>query len=86
MRKDLDSGVLDSDDPGGRGGVPSVGEEVRVIGWADQAEDEDTEDVEEEDTDPNTANGHGDVLGRIVGLSGSHSEDLCPQESVGGTD
>jgi len=84
--KDLDSGPLDCNDPGGRGGVTSVGDKIRVVGWADQTEDEDTDDVEQEDTDPDTTNGDRDVLGRVVSFCGGHSENLSSQEGVGGAD
>ena len=33
--KDLNSSPLDGNDPGGRCSVPSVGNEIRVIRWAD---------------------------------------------------
>lgn len=46
MGKDLDSGPLDGNDPGGRGGVTGIGDETGVVGRDDQTEDEDTDDVE----------------------------------------
>lgn len=45
MRKDLDSGPLDGDDPGGRGSVTGISDEARVVGRTDQTEHEDTDDV-----------------------------------------
>ena len=84
--KDLDSSPPDGNDPGGRGGVTGAGDKVGVVVRADQAEDEDTDDVEQEDTDPDTTNGFGNVLGRVAGFGGGHAQDLCPQEGVGSAD
>jgi len=86
MRKDLDSGPLDCNDPCGRGGVTGASDKIGVVGRADQTEDEDTDDVEQEDTDPDTTNGDWDVLGRVVNFCGSHSENLSSQEGVRGAD
>ena len=86
MGKNLDSGPLDGNDPGGRGGVTGVGGKLGVVERDDQTEDEDADDVEQEDPNPDTSNGARDVLGRVVGFGGSHSEDLSPQEGVGGAD
>lgn len=83
MREDLDSGPLDGNDPGGRGGVACVGNETRIVVGADQTEDEDAENVEQEDTDPDTANGEWDVLGRIMGFRRGHSENLGSQKGIG---
>ena len=84
--KDFDSSPLDGDDPGGRGGVTGVGDEPGVIVRADQTEDEDTDDVEQEDTDPDSTNRAGDVLSRVAGLCCGHSENLGSQEGVGSID
>ena len=86
VRKDLDSGPLNGNDPGRGCRVTGIGDKARVVVWAYQTEDEDTEDVEQEDTDPDAANGLRDVLGRIAGFGGGHSENLSSQECVGGTD
>ena len=86
MGEDFDSGLLNGDDPGGRCRVTGVGDETRFVGGANQTEDEDAEDVKQEDTDPDTTNGLRDVLGRVVGFSGSHSENLGSQEGVGSAD
>ena len=86
MGKDFDSSPLDGDDPGGRGGITGVGDKVGVVVRADQAKDEDTDDVEQEDTDPDTTNGERDVLGRVAGFGGGHSENLGSQKGVGSTD
>ena len=84
--EDLDSGPLNGNDPGGRCRVTGVGDETRFVEGANQTEDEDTEDVKQEDTDPDTTNGLRDVLGRVVGFCGSHSENLGSQEGVGSAD
>jgi len=84
--EDLDSGPLNGDDPGGRCCVAGVGDKTRVVGGADQTEDEDTNDVKQEDTDPDTTNGLWNVLGRVVGFGGGHSENLGSQEGVGSAD
>ena len=86
MGKDLDSGPLDGDDPGRRGGVAGVGDEIGIVGRDNHTKDEDTNDVEEEDTDPDTTNGEGDVLGRVASFGGGHPENLSSQEGVGSTD
>jgi len=78
--KDLDSCPLDTNDPGGRCRISGIGDEAGVIGGAYQTEDEDTEDVEQKDTDPDTTNGNGDVLSRVLSFCGGHPENLSPQE------
>lgn len=86
MRKNLYSGPLNGDDPGRGGRVTGIGHKVWVVVWAYQTEHEDTQNVEQEDTDPDATNGHRDVLCRIAGFGGGHSENLSSQECVGGTD
>ena len=44
--KDLDSCPLDSNNPGRRGGISCIGDKIGIVGGANQAEDEDAEDVE----------------------------------------
>jgi hypothetical protein len=66
--------------------LPVSGDKVGIVGRADQTEDEDTDDVEQEDTDPDTTNGERDVLGRVVSFCGGHSENLSSQEGVGSAD
>ena len=82
MGKDLDSCPLDTHDPGGRGRISGLGNEVWVIVGAYQTQDEDTEEVEQKDTDPDTPNGNGDVLGRVTSLCGGHPKNLGPQEGI----
>lgn len=86
MRKNLYPGPFDGNDPGGGSGVAGVGDQARVVRGADQTEHEDTDDVEQEDTDPNAPNGPWDVLRRIVGFRGRHSEDLSTQKGIGSSD
>ena len=86
MGKNFDSGPVDRNDPGGRGSVTSTGDKTRVIGGANQTQHEDTENIEEEDTDPYTTNGNWDGFGWVVGFCGSHPENLGSQERIGGTD
>jgi len=86
MGKDPDSSPLDGNNPGGRGSVTGIGDEIGVVGRADQTEDEDTDDVEQEDTDPDTTNGAWDVLCWVLGFGGGHSENLSSQEGVSGSD
>lgn len=86
MGKDPDSGPLDGNDPGRRGGVSGTSDKIGVVGRADQAEDEDTKDVEQEDTDPDTTDGTRDVLCWVAGFGGGHSENLSSQEGVGSSD
>jgi len=84
--ENFDSCSLDSDNPCGRGGVTGAGDKIGVVGWADQTEHEDTDDIEQEDTDPNTTNSARDGLGRVVGFCGSDSDNLGSQEGVGSVD
>lgn len=86
MGKNLDSCPLDSNNPGGRGRVSGIGNDVWIIVGAYQTEDEDTEDVEQKDTDPDTPNGNGNVLSRVVSLCGGHPENLGPQEGISCSD
>lgn len=86
MGKDPDSRPLNRDDPGGRGGVPGVGDETRVVRRTDQTEDEHADDVEQEDPDPDTANRTWQGFRRVVGFSGSDPDDLGPQEGISSTD
>lgn len=82
MRKDLDSSPLDGNDPGGRGGVTGGSNEIGIVRRADQTEHENTENVEQQDTDPDTTDSAGNVFGRIVGFRGRDSDDLGAQESI----
>lgn len=84
--KGLDFDPLNGDDPGGRSGVTGCRDKAWVVGRADHTEYKNTEDVEDEDTDPDTADSERDVLGRIVGFSGGHSENLGSQEGVSSID
>ena len=86
MREDFDSSPLDGNDPGGGGSVTGVGDKVGVVVRADQTKDEDTDDVEQEDADPDTTNGARNVLGRVTGFGGCHSENLGSQKRVGSID
>ena len=86
MGKDLDSCPLDSNNPGGRGGISGVSDNIGIVGGADQAEDEDTDDVEQEDTDPDTADGAWDVFSGVMHFCGGHPENLSSQEGVGSVD
>ena len=86
MGKDLDPGPLNGNDPCRRGGVTSVGGKMWVVRWTDQTEYEHANDVEQEDTNPNTTNGTRYVLCRVVSFGGGDSDNLGAQEGVGSTD
>lgn len=80
-RKSGDTGVVDSDDEWRGAGVSRSVEEHGVIIVDQHGDDEDTADVEHEDTPEDPLDGLGDGLAGVLGLSKRGRDDLGTDES-----
>lgn len=87
VREHGDTRVLAGDDPGrlARTGEAVVGERG-VAGTDAHTDDEGAENVEEEDTPEHTADGLGDVLARVGGLTSSDGDHLGTTVGESGVD
>lgn len=87
VRKSRDTGVLDGNDPGGGLSTLGIGVgELGVAGADADTDDKGTENVEEQDTPEDTANGLGDVLAWVGSLSGSNGDHLNTTVRESGVD
>lgn len=89
-RQDGDGGTADGDDPGrgSRTGVVVLlrREQVLVVIWHQHTQEEGAENVEEEDTPEDSLDGLGDVLARVLRLTGSAGDGLDTTEGKGSVD
>lgn len=65
------------------GSIARAGEEVHVVGWNDEGDDEDRNDVEYEDTEEDTFRRLWNVLTGVACLRGSAGDTLNTRVSVG---
>ena len=88
--QDGDAGTVDGDDPWGlRGTGGSAGlraQQVRVVVGHEHADGEGAQDVEEQDAPEDSAHGLGDVLARVLGLTGRDGDHLDASVGEGGVD
>lgn len=75
VRQNLDTRTRNGNDERRSSGVGG-GAKARVIGGGVEADDEDTEDVEDENADVDLLNGAGDRATRVLGLGGGDGDDL----------
>lgn len=86
-RKNLDAGILDGKDEGGGLGVGAGGtQEAGVVGRDNEAENEEVDNVEESNTPEDLLASHWDGLARVVGLSGSKTDELSTTKGESGDD
>lgn len=84
--KDGDTSTVDGNDPGGVGGASTTVKKVRSVGGDTDTNGEGAEDVEEEDTPEDTADGLGDVLSWVLGFTGSDGDHLDTSVGESGVD
>lgn len=83
-RQSLDASGLDSNNEGRCGSITSVQVQIWVVGWDEQTNDQGTTNVEQEDTDVDSADGLGQVATRVLGLTGSDGHNFGSNEGEGG--
>ncbi|XP_077660438.1 uncharacterized protein AFUA_3G01550 [Aspergillus fumigatus Af293] len=74
--EDLDAGEVGGDDHRGRGGVGGVRDQVGVVVGDQQPDEEDGQDEEDENAEEGLADGGGDRLLGVLGLSGGDTHEL----------